>query len=103
MLVSAAPFYVFLAVVCLFYWLGGRWRPVQLALLALANLFFLAHFSLIYLALPLAATVDFLVGMEIGRSQRPALRRMLLGISLAVNMCLLMTVKLVPLLTGGRF
>jgi alginate O-acetyltransferase complex protein AlgI len=103
MLVSAAPFFVFLVAVCVLYWGSAGSRRLQLAVLVAANLFFLAHFSVIYLALPLAATVDFLVGLEIGRSQRPAVRRMLLGISLAVNLCLLMTVKLVPLLTGGRF
>jgi D-alanyl-lipoteichoic acid acyltransferase DltB (MBOAT superfamily) len=75
---------------------------LQLAVLVAANLFFLARFSLIYLALPLAASVDFLVGLGIGRFQSPAKRRMLLGISLVVNLSLLTTLKLVPLLAGGR-
>jgi alginate O-acetyltransferase complex protein AlgI len=103
MLVSAAPFYVFLAVVCLFYWLAGRWRPLQLALLALANLFFLAHFSLIYLATPLAALIDFLVGLGLGRATRPVVRRLLVGISVAVNVGLLATLKTIPLLSGSRW
>src|SRR5580658_5716089 len=103
MLVSAAPFYVFLAVVCLFYWLGGRWRPVQLALLALANLFFLAHFSLIYLALPLAALIDFLVGLGLGSATRPAGRRLLVSVSILVNVGLLATLKTIPLVSGSRW
>jgi alginate O-acetyltransferase complex protein AlgI len=103
MLVSAAPFYVFLAVVCLFYWLGGRWRPVQLALLALANLFFLAHFSLIYLALPLAASIDFLVGLALGRAARPAGRRLLVSVSILVNVGLLAALKTIPLVSGSRW
>jgi alginate O-acetyltransferase complex protein AlgI len=103
MLVSAAPFYVFLAVVCLIYWLAGRWRPVQLAMLALANLFFLAHFSLIYLALPLAALIDYLVGLGLGRASRPAIRRLLVGISVVVNVGLLATLKAIPLVSGSRW
>jgi len=55
MLVSAAPFFVFLIIVCLVYWAAARSRRLQLAVLVAANLFFLARFSLIYLALPLAA------------------------------------------------
>jgi alginate O-acetyltransferase complex protein AlgI len=102
MLVSAAPFFVFLVAVCALYWASAGSRRLQLMVLVTANLFFLARFSLIYLALPLAASVDFLVGLEIGRRKKPAMRRMLLGISLAVNLSLLLTLKLVPLLTGGR-
>ena len=61
MLVSAAPFFVFLVAVCLLYWAAAGSRRLQLAVLVAANLFFLARFSLIYLALPLAASADFLV------------------------------------------
>jgi len=103
MLVSSAPFYAFLAVVCLLYWLANRRRLLQLAVLAIANLFFLAHFSLIYLALPVAAFVDFLVGLGLGSSQRPAVRRLLLGISLLVNVGLLAILKVVPLVNGSRW
>jgi alginate O-acetyltransferase complex protein AlgI len=103
MLVSAAPFYAFLSVVCLLYWLAGRWRPVQWAALALANLFFLAHFSLIYLALPFAAAIDFLVGLELGRATRPGMRRVLVGISVLVNVGLLATLKIIPLASGSRW
>jgi alginate O-acetyltransferase complex protein AlgI len=102
MLVSSAPFYAFLAAVCLLYWLANRWRPVQLAILATANIFFLAHFSLIYLALPAAAFIDFLVGLGLGRVQSPA-RRLLLGISLVVNVGLLATLKVIPLVSGSRW
>ena len=103
MLVSAAPFFVFLVAVCLLYWAAAGSRRIQLAILVAANLFFLARFSLIYLALPLAATADFLVGLGIARLQRPAIRRLLLGVSMAINLGLLVGLKLVPLFTGGRF
>ena len=74
MLVSAAPFFVFLVAVCL-----------------------------IYLALPLAASADFLVGLGLGKFQRVTTRRLLLGVSLAINLGLLVGLKLLPLLTAGRF
>jgi alginate O-acetyltransferase complex protein AlgI len=103
MLVSAAPFYAFLSLVCLFYWLTGRARPVRLALLALANLFFLAHFSLIYLALPIAALIDFLVGLGLGSAKRAAVRRLLVGVSVLVNVGILATLKVTPLVSGSRW
>jgi len=103
MLVSAAPFFVFLVAVCLLYWAAAGSRRLQLALLVAANLFFLARFSLIYLALPVAASADFLVGLGLGRAQKTAARRLLLGVSLVVNLSLLVGLKLVPLLTAGRF
>ena len=74
MLVSAAPFFVFLVAVCL-----------------------------LYLALPLAASADFLVGLGLGKFQRVTTRRLLLGVSLAINLGLLVGLKLLPLLTAGRF
>jgi D-alanyl-lipoteichoic acid acyltransferase DltB (MBOAT superfamily) len=103
MLVSAAPFFVFLVAVCLLYWAAAGSRRLQLAVLVAANLFFLARFSLIYLALPLAASADFLVGLGLGKPKPQAARRLLLGISLAINLGLLVGLKLVPLLTAGRF
>jgi D-alanyl-lipoteichoic acid acyltransferase DltB (MBOAT superfamily) len=102
MLVSAAPFFVFLVAVCFLYWTAARARRLQLAILVAANLFFLARFSLIYLALPLAASADYLVGLGFGRSPKPVARRLLLGVSLAINLGLLVGLKLVPLLTAGR-
>jgi alginate O-acetyltransferase complex protein AlgI len=102
MLVSAAPFFVFLVAVCLLYWAGAGSRRFQLAVLVAANLFFLARFSLIYLMLPLAASADFLVGRGLGRTERKATKRLLLGISLAINLGLLAALKLIPLLAAGR-
>jgi len=103
MLVSAAPFFVFLVAVCLLYWTAANSRRTQLAILVVANLFFLARFRLIYLALPLAATADFLVGRGFARWESKTARRALLGCSLLLNLSLLLSLKLVPLLAGSRF
>src|ERR1035441_2489880 len=103
MLVSAAPFFVFLVAVCLLYWAAAGSRRLRLAVLVAANLFFLARFSLVYLALPLAASADYFVGLGLGRFRRKTTRQLLLCISLAVNLGLLAGLKLLPLLTAGRF
>jgi alginate O-acetyltransferase complex protein AlgI len=103
MQVSAAPFYVFLAAVCLLYWVAPDSRRLRLGLLALANLFFLAHFSLVYLALPFCAAADFLIGLGLGRFQRNAIRRFLVGLSVLVNVGVLASLKILPLLTGSRW
>jgi D-alanyl-lipoteichoic acid acyltransferase DltB (MBOAT superfamily) len=100
---SSGAFFAFLAAFCLLFWLSAGSRRLQLGLLVAANLFFLAHFSLVYLALPLAAAVDFSVGLGLGRWQRLALRRLLLAVSLAVNLGLLISLKLVPMATGASW
>jgi D-alanyl-lipoteichoic acid acyltransferase DltB (MBOAT superfamily) len=96
---SSAPFFAFLAVVCLVFWLSARARRLQLFFLLVANLLFLVHFSLIYLALPVAAFIDYGVGLGLGRFQNSGPRRLLLGCSLAVNLGLLLSLKLAPLVT----
>jgi len=107
MLVSTAPFFVFLGAVCLLYWVSAGSRRLQLAVLLVANLFFLARFSIVYLALPLAATVDFLVGLGMRQGlaggRGVAVRRALLGLSLVVNLGLMIALKMVPLLAANRF
>jgi alginate O-acetyltransferase complex protein AlgI len=100
---SSAPFFAFLVALCLLFWLSARWRRLQLALLVAANLFFLAHFSLVYLALPLAALIDYFVGLGLAGERPTAIRRLLLLASLAVNLGLLLTLKLVPLLSHASW
>lgn len=100
MSLSSGSFFAFLAVVCLVYWLAARSRRLQLGLLVAANLLFLAHFSLIYLALPLAASADFSIGLGMTRWTDKTTRRLLVGASVALNLGLLLTLKLAPITTG---
>jgi alginate O-acetyltransferase complex protein AlgI len=93
---SSGPFFIFLAAVCLLYWLAAGSRRLQLAVLLGANLFFLAHLSLIYLALPLAAAADFAIGQGFERWPGRMARRALLGASLVLNLGLLLSLKLIP-------
>ncbi len=104
MLLSSAPFFVFFLCIWLCYWLAATRSSARIAVLVAANLFFLAKFGLLYLALPLAATVDFLVGLALGREGASiAKRRALLGVSLVLNVGLLLATKLIPLRVGDRF
>ena len=91
---TAAPYFVFLVAVALLYWSTSRVRPLRLVILLLASLFFLAKFGWGCLALvPVAATLDFFFALGIGRSERPALRRLFLSLSLLLNVGLLIAAK----------
>ena len=81
----------------MFYWPAARTRLASLALLLMANYFFLAKWDLLYLWLiPLAGTCDYLVGLGLGKTERPVWRRVLLGISIAGNVMLIALFKLAP-------
>lgn len=98
---STAPFFVYLATVCLLFWLA-RGRPrLQPAVLVLSNLFFLAKFSLVYLALPVAATFDFLIALAIRATDEKLPRRLLLTASLVLNLSLLALLKIFPVLAAA--
>ncbi len=103
MSLSSGPFFIFLAAVCLLYWVAAGSRRLQIGLLVGANLFFLAHFNLVYLALPVAAAADFSIGLGFARWQNGTARRLLLGGSLAINLGLLLSLKLIPMATGASW
>lgn len=101
MLVSTAPFFVYLAIVCLLFWTTQSRPRLRLVVLVAANLFFLAKFSLVYLALPISATFDFLIGQAIRSTEEKSARRLLLTASIVLNLSLLATLKVFPLLTAA--
>jgi D-alanyl-lipoteichoic acid acyltransferase DltB (MBOAT superfamily) len=91
---TAAPYFLFLAAICLVYWAGCRVRVLRLAVLLAASLFFLAKFGLGGLLLvPAAATLDFLFGWGIKLSPRKLGQRLFLGGSLLLNVGLLVAAK----------
>jgi alginate O-acetyltransferase complex protein AlgI len=105
---STAPFFVFFVVVWLLFWALARVPQARFAVLLAANLFFLLKFGMLYLALPAAASVDFLVGLGLEKMpgedpERKLARRALLAASLAVNVGLLLATKLIPLASGDRY
>lgn len=94
MLPTTPEFYCFLAVVFLAFWLLRRRRAAVLGLICAANLFFYARSELIYLILiPVAAGCDFLVGRALGRTSGAVARRLLICISVLMNVGLIVFSK----------
>ena len=101
MLLSTPPFFAFFLVVCLLFWAAParRWQQI---LLLIANFFFLLKFGPIYLLLGIAASVDFGLARSMPASIPPH-RRLLLGLSLLLNLGALLTLKSLPLVVNDRF
>ncbi len=102
MQLSTPSFFVFYLAVWLLYWAAAKVPTARLMVLVLANLFLLLKFGWLYLLLPVAASVDFLVGLGISGEQRTVIRRLLLAISLVVNLTLLAGPKILALRAGER-
>ncbi len=99
MLLTTAAYFSFLAAVFFAYWLAARYRLGALAVVVFANYFFYARWDLVYLAIiPAASTCDFLIGHALHRSTRPGLRRLLVTLSIALNVGLIASVKYLPVL-----
>ena len=94
MLLTTAAYFVFLATVFFAYWLAMRHRWGALAVVVFANYFFYARWDLAYLAIiPAASTCDFWIGNALHRSTRPRLRRLLITLSIVLNVGLIASVK----------
>ena len=91
MLFNSIEFAVFLPVVFFLYWLCGSRRPtLQNLLLLLASYVFYGWWDWRFLSLILLSSmVDFLVGLGLGAARTAWKRRLLLGLSLGVNLGLL--------------
>ncbi len=99
MLLSSSTYFIFLAALFLLYWPLSRWRAAGLAILLFANYFFYAKWDLFYLFLiPLGSTIDFAIGLGLGRFQRPGVRKLLVSLSLLLNLGLLTAFKYMPFL-----
>ena len=103
MLLSTPAFFVFFLLIWLLFWTLVRQPAARMAVLVAANLFFLAKFGALYLLLPAAATVDFLVGLGLAPEAPVLRRRALLAVSLTVNLGLLLATKLIPFTVGDRY
>ena len=97
MLNTSSAYFVFLAGVFFCYWAAARWRTPALAVVLAANYFFYARWDLAYLALiPAASLVDYLCALGMQQSKRVGWRRTLLGLSLATNVGILISLKYMP-------
>jgi alginate O-acetyltransferase complex protein AlgI len=87
---GSGVFYVFLASVFFLYWAGAGSRLVRLSVVLLANYLFCSRYGLFYVwLLPACSTVDFLVGLGLMRYQGQLVRRVLLAVSVGLNLALL--------------
>lgn len=94
MLLSSSLYFYFLIAVFFLYWPLSRWRITGLAVLLFANYFFYAKWDLFYLGLiPAASAVDFSIGLGLGRFKSNGVRRLLVTLSVLMNLGILATFK----------
>ncbi len=99
MVLTSSAYFIFLAGIFLLYWPVARWRASALAVILFGNLFFYAKWDLFYLWLiPAAATIDYLLGLGLGRAKNGALRLLLLLLSIVMNVGILVSFKYMPFL-----
>src|ERR1700724_1496856 len=97
MLVSTPAYFTFLVAIFFAYWLVYRDRLAGLAIILFANYFFYARWDLAYLAfIPIASTCDFAIGLALDRWQNTALRRLLVTVSILINVGLIASLKYMP-------
>jgi alginate O-acetyltransferase complex protein AlgI len=95
MVLTSAEYFAFLVILFFAFWLIVRWRPMAMGLILAANLLFLGRWGWIYLALvPAAASCDYFIGGGIDKLQSQQARRMLLWVSILLNLGLIVTSKL---------
>ena len=94
MLLSSSVYFFFLIAVFFLYWPLSRWRITGLTVLLFANYFFYAKWDVFYLALiPAASTVDFTIGWWLGKLKSPGWRKLLVTLSVLVNLGILAVFK----------
>ena len=97
MLLTSSAYFFFLVAVFLLYWPLARFRVVGLAVILFANYFFYAKWDVFYLALiPISSTIDFILGGMIHRAKDPARRKLLVTLSVLLNLGLLVAFKYMP-------
>jgi alginate O-acetyltransferase complex protein AlgI len=91
---GSATYFAFVAVVFFLYWAAAQSRLLRLGAILLANYFFCARYGLFYVFLiPACSTVDYMVGLGLMQFRRAGVRRLLVGLSVAVNLTLLIGSK----------
>jgi D-alanyl-lipoteichoic acid acyltransferase DltB (MBOAT superfamily) len=101
-LLSSSLYFVFLVGVFFLCWPVARVRAASLAVLLFANYFFYAKWDLFYLFLiPAASTCDFLIALGIQRAARQGVRRILVTLSVLLNLGILASFKYMPFLLAN--
>jgi len=99
LLLSSSTYFIFLFAVFFLYWPVSRVRSLTLGVILFANYFFYARWDLIYLALiPAASTCDFFIGQALATTAGPVIRRLLVTLSIVLNIGLIASAKYMPFL-----
>src|SRR5258708_1107228 len=102
MLFTSANYFIFLAAVFFACWLLAKWRVSRVCFLLAASYYFYALWNPRFLALLfLVSTFDFLKALGIGKARSRALRRLLLSLSVLVNVGALFTFKYFNFFSGS--
>src|SRR5438132_8674430 len=98
MVLSSSAYFIFLVGIFFLYWPLARVRAFSLAVILFANYFFYLKWDLFYLALiPAASTIDFLLALGMQRTKAQGWRRLLVSVSILLNLGILATFKYMPL------
>jgi len=91
MLFNSVEFAIFLPIVFLLYWyVFSKNLRVQNLLILTISYFFYGWWDWRFLSLiAFSSTVDYLVGLQMGKAKKPSKRKLFLGISLLVNLGML--------------
>src|SRR5258707_14113556 len=83
-------YFAFIAVVFFIYWVSSSSRLLRLAVILFANYLFCARYGLFYvLLLPVCSSLDFVVGLGLMRYRDARVRKLLVSLSVALNLGLL--------------
>ncbi|MCL4784359.1 MAG: MBOAT family protein [Bryobacterales bacterium] len=94
MTIPGVPYFLFLGLVFFAYWPLSRWKALSLGVVLFGNYLFYSRYDLAYLFLiPTASTIDFLLGLGLERSTTPWLRRLMVTLSIVMNIGLLVSVR----------
>jgi alginate O-acetyltransferase complex protein AlgI len=99
---SSSTYFIFLVGIFFLYWPVSRVRALSLGVILFANYFFYARWDITYLALiPAVSSVDYLLGLGLQDSKRPWIRRLLVTMSIVMNIGMLATFKYMPFFLGN--
>lgn len=102
MLLTSSAYFVFLIAIFFLYWPLTRVRAASLAIILFANYFFYAKWDLSYLALiPIASCIDFCIGLGLGSVHSQGIRRLLLTLSIVMNLGMIAVFKYMPFLLSN--
>ncbi|MFC3879968.1 MBOAT family O-acyltransferase [Algoriphagus namhaensis] len=90
MLFTSIEFAIFLPLVFALYWLTAKHRKTQLVIILVSSYFFYAWWDWRFLGLIIfSSLIDFLIGLQMGKTTSKLKKKRLLGLSLFTNLGLL--------------